>query len=121
MRAEYIPDDKQDIITTVLRLKERVGENGVIFSSGGIGGSQSMAHKILVSMSNLAIEKGCFSIRQRCSSERMEEHLEWQCLSRFLEKINDSASASPYTTQLFAGPTHDDITYGSLASAFGKQ
>ena len=39
VRAEYIPDDKPDIIATVLRLKERVGENGVIFSSGGIGRS----------------------------------------------------------------------------------
>jgi len=53
VRAEYVPDDKEDIVSTVLRLKERVGENGVIFSSGGIG------------------------------------------------------------------PTHDDITYDSLAAAFG--
>ena len=37
VRAEYIPDDKQDIISTIQRLKERVGKNGVIFSSGGIG------------------------------------------------------------------------------------
>ena len=37
VRAEYIPDDIEDIKQTVLRLKERVGPNGVIFSSGGIG------------------------------------------------------------------------------------
>ena len=37
IRAEYIPDDKDDIGQTVLRLKERVGPDGVIFSSGGIG------------------------------------------------------------------------------------
>ena len=37
MRAEYIPDDTDDIMQTVLRLKDRVGPDGVIFSSGGIG------------------------------------------------------------------------------------
>lgn len=37
VRAEYIPDDKDDIVQTVLRLKEHVGPDGVIFSSGGIG------------------------------------------------------------------------------------
>ena len=37
VRAEYIPDDINDIRQTVLRLKERVGPDGVIFSSGGIG------------------------------------------------------------------------------------
>ena len=37
VRAEYIPDDIEDIKQTVLRLKERVGPDGVIFSSGGIG------------------------------------------------------------------------------------
>lgn len=37
VRAEYIPDDIDDIRQTVLRLKDRVGPNGVIFSSGGIG------------------------------------------------------------------------------------
>ncbi len=54
VRAEYIPDDIDDIKQTVVRLKERVGPDGVIFSSGGIG------------------------------------------------------------------PTHDDVTYEALASAFGK-
>lgn len=33
----HAADDKQDIQQTVLRLKERVGPNGIIFSSGGIG------------------------------------------------------------------------------------
>lgn len=37
VRAEYIPDDISDIRQTVLRLKERVGSDGFIFSSGGIG------------------------------------------------------------------------------------
>ena len=37
VRAEYIPDDIDDIRQTVLRLKERVGPDGVIFSRGGIG------------------------------------------------------------------------------------
>lgn len=43
VRAEYVPDDKNDIISTVLRLKERVGDNGVIFSSGGIGASATIS------------------------------------------------------------------------------
>ena len=37
VRVEYIPDDKEDIVDTVKRLKQRVGQDGVIFSSGGIG------------------------------------------------------------------------------------
>ncbi|KAK9839965.1 hypothetical protein WJX74_001201 [Apatococcus lobatus] len=37
IRVEYIPDDKSDIASTLLRLKERVGHKGVIFTSGGIG------------------------------------------------------------------------------------
>ena len=37
IRVEYIPDEKDDIAGTLLRLKERVGHNGVIFTSGGIG------------------------------------------------------------------------------------
>ena len=37
VRAEYIPDSKEDIKQTVLSLKQRVGPNGVVFTSGGIG------------------------------------------------------------------------------------
>ena len=37
VRVEYVPDDKRDIVETVLRLRERVGEAGVVFTSGGIG------------------------------------------------------------------------------------
>ena len=37
VRVEYLPDDKEDIIATARRLKERVGSNGAVFSSGGIG------------------------------------------------------------------------------------
>ncbi len=37
MRVEYIPDDKFDISQSVLRMRQRVGENGVVFTSGGIG------------------------------------------------------------------------------------
>ena len=37
VRAEYVPDDEQDIGSTVLRLKERVGPEGFVFTSGGIG------------------------------------------------------------------------------------
>eukprot|EP00884_Botryococcus_braunii_P012511 jgi/Botrbrau1/21260/Bobra.39_2s0052.1 len=37
IRVEYIPDDADDIVASVLRLKERVGETGFVFTSGGIG------------------------------------------------------------------------------------
>ena len=37
VRAEYVPDDERDIGSTVLRLKERVGPGGFVFTSGGIG------------------------------------------------------------------------------------
>lgn len=37
IRVEYIPDNREDIQATVLRLKERVGPSGFVFTSGGIG------------------------------------------------------------------------------------
>ena len=37
VRVEYIPDDKADISESVLKLKQRVGDNGFVFTSGGIG------------------------------------------------------------------------------------
>jgi molybdopterin biosynthesis enzyme len=36
-RIECVPDDEGDISSTVLRLKERVGPRGFVFTSGGIG------------------------------------------------------------------------------------
>lgn len=36
-RIECVPDDEGDISSTVLRLKERVGPSGFVFTSGGIG------------------------------------------------------------------------------------
>ena len=37
VRVEYIPDDTADIAASVLRLKDRVGPGGFVFTSGGIG------------------------------------------------------------------------------------
>ena len=37
MRVEMLPDDIDDIVSTVHSLKARVGENGAIITSGGIG------------------------------------------------------------------------------------
>lgn len=37
VRVEYIPDNKEDIKATVIRLRERVGPQGAVFTSGGIG------------------------------------------------------------------------------------
>jgi len=37
VRVEVVPDDKEDIATTTLNLRNRVGPNGFVFTSGGIG------------------------------------------------------------------------------------
>ncbi|EKX47893.1 hypothetical protein GUITHDRAFT_69155 [Guillardia theta CCMP2712] len=37
VRVEYVRDDKAEIVESVLRLKNMVGEGGWIFTSGGIG------------------------------------------------------------------------------------
>ena len=37
VRVEYIPDDTADIASSVLRLRDRVGPGGFVFTSGGIG------------------------------------------------------------------------------------
>ena len=34
MRAEFIPDDEAEIQDTLIRLKQRVGPDGVVFTSG---------------------------------------------------------------------------------------
>lgn len=35
VRVEFIPDSSEEIQKSVLALKERVGKNGVVFTSGG--------------------------------------------------------------------------------------
>jgi len=37
VRIECVPDEEADISSTVLRLRERVGPSGFVFTSGGIG------------------------------------------------------------------------------------
>jgi molybdopterin-biosynthesis enzyme MoeA-like protein len=37
IRVEMIPDDIDDIVATLHRLRERLGPRGAIFTSGGIG------------------------------------------------------------------------------------
>jgi molybdopterin biosynthesis enzyme MoaB len=37
VRVEMVPDVKEDIISTVRSLSERVGPTGFVFTSGGIG------------------------------------------------------------------------------------
>lgn len=37
IRVEYVPDDVPDIANTCIRLRERVGPQGFVFTSGGIG------------------------------------------------------------------------------------
>ena len=37
IRIEVIPDDVQEIKESVLHLKKRVGSEGIVFTSGGIG------------------------------------------------------------------------------------
>lgn len=112
VRAEYVPDDKQDIISTVLRLKERVGENGVIFSSGGIGHSAALFPSALPAVQRIIRYLGFLKSLQvavpMCSNLRIHG------LDLELKQMRKVSS------RFFAGPTHDDITYDSLASAFGE-
>jgi molybdopterin-biosynthesis enzyme MoeA-like protein len=37
VRVEMIPDVKEDIVASVRGLSERVGSDGFVFTSGGIG------------------------------------------------------------------------------------
>lgn len=37
LRVEYIPDERADIAESVTGLRDRVGCNGFVFTSGGIG------------------------------------------------------------------------------------
>ncbi|KAJ9523700.1 hypothetical protein QJQ45_020127, partial [Haematococcus lacustris] len=37
VRVEFVPDQADDIAATALRLRQRVGPSGFVFSSGGIG------------------------------------------------------------------------------------
>ena len=37
VRAEFVPDDQEEIAKTVLSLRERIGKSGLLFTSGGIG------------------------------------------------------------------------------------
>ena len=37
VRCEFVPDIQDEIVESLLKLKSKVGENGVIFTSGGIG------------------------------------------------------------------------------------
>jgi molybdopterin-biosynthesis enzyme MoeA-like protein len=37
VRIEVVPDDREDIARSVAALSERVGPDGFVFTSGGIG------------------------------------------------------------------------------------
>ncbi|QDZ19975.1 FAD synthase [Chloropicon primus] len=37
VRAEFVPDVEEEIVEALLRIKSKVGENGVIITTGGIG------------------------------------------------------------------------------------
>lgn len=47
VRVEYIPDDAREISESVLRLKQRVGSDGFVFTSGGIGPTRAFPRETL--------------------------------------------------------------------------
>jgi hypothetical protein len=49
VRAEFVPDCKRDIVDTVLRLRERVGPDGFVFTSGGIGETSLLCQALAMS------------------------------------------------------------------------
>ncbi len=94
IRVEYIPDEQSDIASTLLRLKERVGPNGVIFTSGGIGPTHDD-----ITYESIAHAFGMY------------------------QQLTDSSAAASLDANECRSP-HDNnnsntITYESIAHAFG--
>ncbi|EFN54168.1 hypothetical protein CHLNCDRAFT_135592 [Chlorella variabilis] len=69
VHACIIPDDKREIVETVLRLKERVGPDGFVFTSGGIGPTHDD-----ITYEAIAAAFGAELELHQPTVERMEEH-----------------------------------------------
>ncbi|KAI7841941.1 hypothetical protein COHA_004468 [Chlorella ohadii] len=69
VRVEMIPDDKRDIVETVLRLRERVGNTGFVFTSGGIGPTHDD-----ITYESIAAAFGCHLELHQPTVDRMQEH-----------------------------------------------
>ena len=83
VRAEFVPDDKADIVATLQRLKERVGPEGVVFSSGGIGPTHDDVSYEAVATALGACAAGlCSRLRQMQSSRAVcWQGSPWSCTS----------------------------------------
>lgn len=69
VRVEVVPDDEADIAASVLRLRERVGDGGAVFTSGGIGPTHDD-----VSYQAIASALGTTLELHAPTAERMREH-----------------------------------------------
>ena len=88
VRAEFVPDHKEDIVGTVRRLKERVGPSGVLFSSGGIGPTpddisyESIAMALggspATSPTTFNISQKCVFVLQTIQQPIQTQHAAWQ-------------------------------------------
>lgn len=69
VRAEYIPDDIDDIVDTLKRLHKQVGESGVVFTSGGIGPTHDdVTYEAVAKAFGVGLE------RHQPTIAKMEEH-----------------------------------------------
>lgn len=124
VRAEFVPDCKRDIVDTVLRLRERVGPDGFVFTSGGIGETNLFCQALAMSEAGHGLPLRHWShccCQQRGSRSSSPASPSCPALA-FAQPTR--LSISPYFLPLAPlttppGPTHDDITYASVAAAFG--
>jgi len=73
VRAEFVPDDTEEIAKTLQSLRSRVGENGMVFTSGGIGPTHDD-----VTYEAVALAFGCDVEEHAGTIERMTRHYESQ-------------------------------------------
>lgn len=90
VRVEVVPDDPADIAATCLSLRQRVGDSGFVFSSGGIGPTHDdVTYESLAAALGLRLEPHPPTVA------RMDEHYK----ARGLELVR--ARPVPFDTRFF--------------------